>query len=187
MTKEMNGLDGLPVELLTQVALYLNDSHPPSRAAFSAVDRKCHAGAWPATLQALHIPVGSRKQLARDVKGLLDLLEKIDGHQLVRRLRISGGIVQGTAKCARPAPVNELAGSNSGKAVIAQNPQIYPRQLWEAQTYVQPHLRKPDADKSCSGQWSSNRCVANDPSLGWEPCVRLLRALPRLQELNFDC
>jgi hypothetical protein len=83
-------LHSLPLEVLQQIANYLNYSHRPSLDTFALTSKTCHNATLSLIFDHVRLTISTLMALQRDVNTLAKALSRTDSTSHVRRLSIKG-------------------------------------------------------------------------------------------------
>lgn len=170
-------LDGLALETLQQIAGYLHDTHRASLHAFALINQTCHRAALPEIFREIHLTAGSRQALQRDVDTLRVILSRTGSARHVRHLSIEGLLrldVEGLGQSGSETRVLDHESQEMGWSTTTGIGEILPD---EEQILAMRHVRRegPVIER------------ASKEDMAWEPFVRLIKALPHLNTLLYDC
>lgn len=174
-------LSNLPVEILHQIAGLVRDRHRPSFYAFCAINKPCRMALMPLILYELHIPVNDCRALRRDVDRLLKSLVSTvcggDGIQHVRHLCLKGFLsLEGSHGPSSEATMRGLErAANHEKQVQQFRSQGLDELLDENEPLVDAYGGEEDP------------FVTPEQNAAWTPVVNLIKGLPNLTKLVYDC
>lgn len=165
-------LHSLPPETLQQIAGYLNDSHRPSLFAFGLASKICHNATLPSISYHIRLEISSPEALQRDVDALVKSLARTESAWHVRCLSIKGHLqlsvkpkVEGYKSCT---PDRHSWFKSTGVDEILSDEEPF---------YPSPHVvyDEPVIVKS------------SEEDLAWLPVAGLIKTLPHLAKLVYDC
>ncbi|KAF2684989.1 hypothetical protein K458DRAFT_366493 [Lentithecium fluviatile CBS 122367] len=155
----------LPLELLQQIAACVETVHRPSLCAFSLTSKACHGASAFLIFWQINITIHHREGLRRDVDRLVEALSRTDSARHVQRISIRGALRLNAKKMDDD---EEAAYQPSlEQMMIDEEPT---RSLRRYVVYDEPVIQKSSED-----------------DLAWAPVVSLLRAIPHLKDLVYDC
>lgn len=163
-------LEGLPHEILQQIAGHLRET--PSLYAFSLASKTCQSAAFPSLFREIHLTVHSRTALQGDVDALIDTLSRTESARHVRCLSVEGFL---RVEDAEPVLADE-----DGDLALA----------WLEQTGVGDILDGHEPVLCTNGWHSVSEPViekASREDLAWAPVVGLIKILPGLKTLVYNC
>ncbi|KAF2497120.1 hypothetical protein BU16DRAFT_349993 [Lophium mytilinum] len=165
-------LQGLPLEILQQIAGHLNNSHRPSLYAFGLASEICHGATIPSIFHHIYLTISSREALQRDVDALVKTLSRTASARLVRCLSIKGFL--------RLSDKSKIEGYKSSS--------WNSRSQFEA-TGVNEILRDEEPDSPSPHVVYDEPVIvkSSEEDLAWVPLVSLIRTLPRLTKLVYNC
>ena len=159
----------LPLELLQQIATYVGAVHRPSLNALCMTSQACRAASAFLIFRQIDITVHNREKLPEDVETLVETLQRTDAARHVQCISIKGDI--------RPYT----------KRLTMYGHELY-RPRWD--DGLDDILGKSERH-SCSDPYIVydelviERNSAED--MAWVPVASLLRRLPHLKDLIYDC
>lgn len=165
-------LHGLPPEMLQQIAGYLNDSHRPSLFAFGLASKICHDATIPSIFYHIRLEIDSREALQRDVDALVKSLARTESACHVRCLSIKGHL---------QLPVKpKIEGYKSGTS---------DRHSWFKTTGVDEILSDEEPYVTAPYVVYDEPVIAksSEEDLAWLSVVGLIKTLPDLAKLVYDC
>ncbi|KAF7914705.1 uncharacterized protein EAE98_011404 [Botrytis deweyae] len=157
-----------PLEVLQNIAVFLEIAHRPSLDAFTLTNKACHAAAIFLVFRQIVITVDDRKELRRDVDGLIETLSRTDSFRHIRRITIKGALRPSTKK-------TEGFG---------------PQTCWLAQTGLDEVLVDEEAVQYGGLYTVYDGGVIekfSEEDMAWAPVVNLLQAKIHLEDLVYDC
>lgn len=176
MTSDSGKLVDLPHEVLQQIADCLHGSHRLSLHSFGLVNKTCYGAALPSIFQELHLSARGHKALQRDVETLTRALSRTASTRHVRSLHIKGFLFL------------EDAGESSGEA--GWETSASRADVWE-QYRKEEGLDEVlgDEEPTVHGWFEDYGPVevTAEEDAAWTPFVRLVKALPHLTKLVYDC
>lgn len=168
-------LDDLPLETLQLIATLLHHTDRPAFSAFSLANRNLHLAALPSIFRKVTLTVGHPDTLKLDVNNLLDTLSRTDSTRHVRYLSLEGFLRVGDDFIRQaesvPMTVDQMSAmTESGiEEILGGEEPVFP--------------------------FSGNHNLNNGPviervseeDLSWAPVVDLMKDLPGLKMLVYDC
>ncbi|KAI9657888.1 MAG: hypothetical protein M1829_006850 [Trizodia sp. TS-e1964] len=165
-------LHTLPSETLQQIAVYLDDSHRPSLFAFGLASKICHGATIPSVFHHIRLKIGTCEALQRDIDTLVKSLARRESAGLIRGLSIKGHLqfpgkrkIEGYKSCSpdrhslfMARGVEEIL---SDEEPCSQAPHV---------VYDEPVIKRSSKE-----------------DLAWLPVVGLVKSLPHLAKLVYDC
>jgi hypothetical protein len=165
-------LHSLPPEMLQQIAGYLNDSHRPSLFAFGLASKICHNATIPSIFYHIRLEIGSREALQGDVDALVKSLARTESACHIRCLSIKGHL---------QLPVKpKVEGYKSGTP---------DRHSWFKTTGVNEILGDEEPFGTTPYVVYDEPVIAksSEEDLAWLSVVGLIKTLPHLAKLVYDC
>lgn len=167
---------GLPLETLQQIAGHLHAAHRSTFYAFSLANQRCHGATLPITFRELQLKVRSRHVLQRDVDTLTEILSRADSARHVRHLKIKGFLssrAEGTGNWEDEPGCHRFDGqeiawfktTGIGEILTDEEPVLFTNHV----------CREPVITKG------------SEEDLAWAPVVALIKSLPHLATLVYDC
>lgn len=159
----------LPIELLQQIASYVESVHRPSLYALCLTSKACRAASAFLIFRQISITVRSPERLPEDVETLTETLQRTDAVRHVQCISIKGDIRPYTKRLTMYGHelyqprwddgLDEILGeserhSSSGPHVV----------------YEEPVIERNSAEDTA-----------------WAPVASLLRRIPHLKDLIYDC
>lgn len=86
-------IHSLPLEILQQVAEYVDIGHRPSLQAFSLTSKACHNASVFLIFRKVHIRVRDCEGIQRDVDRLSGVLSRVDSFRHVQRISMTGALL----------------------------------------------------------------------------------------------
>ena len=166
-------LDKLPFETLQQIGGYLHDTHRPSLYTFGLASKICHTATLRSVFREVHLTVRGRKALQYDVDALVKLLSDVESAQYVRHLGIKGFL-----------PWNIDESDEACKDARTSNVSYMD---WFRRTGVAEVLG--DEEPALGGYFFLDKAIeiSAEEDIGWTPVVYLIKTLPHLAKLVYDC
>lgn len=175
-------LDSLPVELLQQIAGLLRDTNRPSFNAFTVTNKLSRLACLPLIFQELHVSVNDSITLQNNVDLLLKLLSSPvcggDVTQYVRHLCLKDSLCRmktDDSEGAMPAPDEDKSTANHEKELQKFRSTGLNELLDENEPLVHAYLGEDDP------------FVTHEQDAAWTPIANLIKTLPRLTRLVYDC
>lgn len=171
-------LDGLALETLQQIAGHLHATHRPSLYAFGLANDKCHRATLAETFREIHLTIHNRQRLQRDVDALVQVLSRTDSFRHVRHLQIKGFLRLNAG--GPDASDSEVQMPDDDPPEIACLKEIGigeilpDEEVFFGARYV-CHHNEPVIE------------TASEEDVAWAPAARLIRTLPHLTTLVYDC
>ncbi|VUC35366.1 unnamed protein product [Clonostachys rosea] len=171
-------LQDLPPETLHQIASHLT-SHRPSLYAFNLASRACHYVASIFIFHQINIRVSSPAALKRDIDSLIDALSRTESARHVNCLSFKGALClkgerfyaefRKEAKQSRDA-IDSVTRwfETTGTSEVLTKEEPIPSGLYAI--YDEPVIQK-----------------ASEEDMAWDPVVSLIKLLPRVGKLIYDC
>lgn len=159
-------LEDLPTEALRLVAQHVGE-HRPSLRSFALASRTCHAVAAAWLFRSLRINVAGVTELRRDVDECIKILGRSHSHQHVRWLEFRGSL---------------------GNTILGYHQKLEDEEwafIDEPQDRIDGIFRQEES-RSFTTDHPFSIPVPVDGEC-WIPIIDLLRALPHLQDLVFNC
>lgn len=172
-----DSLDGLAFETLQEIAGYLRETHRASLYAFALVNRTCYGAALPEIFREIHFTAGNHQALQRDVDMLRAILSRTGSARHVRHLSIKGHLrldVEGLGQSGSDTSVSNDNSQGMGWFRTAGIGDILPD---EEQIIAMRHTRRKEP--------VIERASTED--MAWGPLVSLVKTLPHLDTLLYDC
>lgn len=180
MTMESAKLDlhGLPLEILQLIGGHLDDSHRPSLYAFSLASKTCHRAAIPSMFHHLHLTIRCRETLQCDVNTLVSILSRTESARHVRCLSIKGSLRLDLEDSGGPRCSDTVKLRNDEKAMAWFKSTGVDEILGDEEPIdFAPHILHDEPIIESSSQEDRE----------WAPIVSLVRTLPCLTKLVYDC
>lgn len=165
-------LHGLPLETLQQIAGHLNSSHRPSLYAFGLASAICYRATIPLIFHYIHLTISSREALQRNIDALVKTLSRTESACHVRCLSVKGSF--------RLSGESRIEGYKSGSR---------DRYSWFEATGVDEILGDEEPYKNSPHVVYDEPVIAksSEEDLAWASVVGLIKTLPRLTKLVYDC
>ncbi|XPS93562.1 hypothetical protein M3J09_002907 [Ascochyta lentis] len=158
----------LPLELLQQIAIWVETAHRPSLNSFSLTSKACQRATAFLTFQRIVLTINDRKTLRRRVESLLKTLSHTDSASHVQHLTLKGMLqwndqktvaINWGTKWWRRSGLNEIL---EDEVLIHHNVSCV--------VYDEPVIKR-----------------ASEEDQAWAPVLRLLQIIPNLKDLVYDC
>ena len=164
-------LDRLPFEALQQIAGYLHDTHRPSLYTFGLASKSCHAASLRSVFREVHLAVRDRKTVRCDADALVKILSSADSAHHVRHLSIKGFLRLNIDECNELGKEERTWGADGWFQL---------RGVAEVLGNEEPYL---------GGDFYPDEAVEVSPEedAAWAPVVHLIKAIPHLTKLVYDC
>ena len=165
-------LHSLPRETLQQIAGHVNNTHRPSLYAFGLASDACHSATIPSIFRHIRLTVSSREALQRDVDSLVNALSRTESARHVRCLTIKGFL-----QLSRKQRIEGYKSGSSDRYSLFESSGVDEILDDEEPYYTAPHVvyDEPVIAKS------------SEEDLAWLPLVGLIKKLPCLARLVYDC
>lgn len=176
MTPDSVNLVDLPREVLQQIADCLHSSHRPSLHSFVLANKTFYGAALPSIFQELHLSARGHKALQRDVDTLTRALSRTTSTRHVRSLHIKGFLFL------------EDVGESSGEA--GWETSASRADVWDQHRKDQGLDEVLGDEEPTVHGWFEDYGpveVTAEEDAAWAPFVRLVKALPHLTNLVYDC
>ena len=159
----------LPLELLQQIASYVEAVHQPSLNALSLTSKACRAASAFLIFRQIDIAVGNRERLPEDVETIIETLQRTDAARHVQCINIKGDMRPYTKRLTMYGHelnqprwddgLDEMLGKSERHS--CSGPHV---------VYDEPVIERNSAE-----------------DMAWAPVVSLLHRLPHLKDLIYDC
>lgn len=162
-------LNGLPPEVLQQIASHLDDR--PSLCAFSLASKTCHNAAAPSLFCKIHLTVHSREALQRDAHALIETLSRTESARHVRWLNIKGFLDLDLGEDEANIPEDDSAAyfeMTGVDEILDGHEPVFGTKSWQV----------------CNGPVIKKASLED---VSWAPVVRLMKILPGLTTLEYNC
>lgn len=165
-------LQGLPSEVLQQIASYVN-SHRPSLYAFSLTNKTCHNASLPLIFYKLHLKVGTREALKHDIIAVAETLSRLKCTRYVRCLNIKGFL--------RLSDKPRIEGYKSRTPDRSSS--------WIESTRVHKYSGDEILNQYARYIIYDEPVIArnSEEDMAWTPVINLIKTLPCLHKLVYDC
>ena len=161
---------GLPLELREQIAAYVEASHRPSLYAFNLTSKACHEASMLLIYREVHITARDREGLRRDVDSIFEAISREKCFRNVQRISIKGAL-----------KMNPKALENMNQKPWTPYWITYGLgELLEDEEPIFYNDRYVVYDEPVIERYS-------EEDMGWTPVIELVRAIPRLEDLIYDC
>lgn len=167
-------IDDLPLETLQLVAHYLNTTHRRSLYAFGLANKNLHRASLRLVFQEVHLAVRSRESLQRDVDALVKVLSGADSASYVRHLSIKGGLVLDDG--VFDGATQDVSPSGDASEMTWFRLRGVEEVLGDEEPFLRPVLFRDEPAKATP-----------DEDAAWAPVVRLVKTLPFLTKLVYNC
>ncbi|CAH0057715.1 unnamed protein product [Clonostachys solani] len=169
-------LQDLPLETLNQITSYLT-SHQPSLYAFSLASKACHCITSTFIFHRINITVSNPAALKRDIDGIVDALSRTESARHVKCLSFKGSLcLNGEYAESRKE------GKYSRDAIDSVT-------RWFKTTGISEVLTEEEPIPSGAYVIYDESVIqkASEEDMAWAPVVSLIKLLPRLANLFYDC
>lgn len=168
MATDRTNFDCLPFETLQQITAHLNYTHRPSLFAFGLASKICRKATLASVFRKIHLSIQSREDLQSDLIALVKILSDADSARYVRHLSIKGFLIWGPD--------------------ISEEPQKEEREQRLLRAGGVLEVLGGD-EPVIHGTFFQNEPVevSRDENMAWAPVVDLVKTLPHLAELVYDC
>lgn len=160
-------LEQLPLETLQQIASHLHDTHRPSLYSFGLASKICYRATVPSIFREIHLTVRHCKALHGDVNALVKALSRTEAARHVRSFSIRGSLlmnVEETGEGKWDDDYRWFKGTGRDEVFGDEEPFVH--------------------------GWHSDHGPVEVPpeeDMAWAPVVNLVKALPHLTKLLYDC
>jgi hypothetical protein len=158
----------LPLEMLQQIAAYVETAHPSSLYNFSLTSKACHRASTFLIFRQINITVDNREVLQRDVNRLVKAISRTDSARHVQYFSIKGAMrlkAKKTDSDGQKTPYWMRLGLD--EILVDEEPIAFQG----------PHVVYDEGviEKS------------SEEDMAWAPIVDLLQAIPYLKDLVYNC
>jgi hypothetical protein len=160
----------LPLEILQQIAGYVETLHRPSLYNFSLTSKTCHRSSAFLVFRQISIAADHRDALRRDVDRLLEDLSRMNSTRHVQRITIKGALRLNDKKIddGRLTPnTNWMRPHGLEEILVDEDPTFYSGQYV---VYDEPVIGR-----------------SSEEDMAWAPVVSLLQKTIHLKDLVYDC
>lgn len=165
----------LPLELLQDIAGYLETAYRPSLEAFSLTNSVCHTASLPITFQRVCITVDSPEGLRRHVDALRGALSRTDSFSYIRHITVKGALRLRDKKKIEGYATRAPLASFPYDTREALNAQLLNEEPIDYEGIYTVHVESVIERSS-------------EEDLAWAPLVKLLEeANISLEDIVFDC
>ncbi|KXX83291.1 hypothetical protein MMYC01_200299 [Madurella mycetomatis] len=182
-------LDSLPLETLERMASYLHGTHRPSLYALSLANKACHRATLRSVFREIHLAVGDAKTLQCGVGALVKILFGRGSTRHVRHLHIKGfllmNIEESSKQGVEAGTLNRTDGDGGGDS-DEDDDGAFDYCAMERDS-VEEILG--DQEPYLDGDFYDNEPIKVSPEedMAWAPVVNLVKTLPHLTELVYEC
>lgn len=157
-----------PVEIKCQIAGWVAALHRPSLYAFSLTNKACHAASVSLIFREINIEVDHPEGLRRRTEAMAQALSRTDSLNHIRRINIKGDLKLNAAKTKKETDQQPWWQKDGLDEILDQE---------EWRTYSNCHIvhTEPVIEQ------------ASTDDLAWTPVADLLKAIPHLKDLVYDC
>src|ERR1700710_943791 len=163
----------LPFDTLEQIAGYLHDTHRPSLYTFSLASKACYRAALGSVFREVHLTVRGHRALQCNVDALVKVLSGVESAHHVRHLSIKGFLLLNIDESGDPGKVARTPSADdmdwfhlSGMAeILGDEEPCVGREFFPDETIE----------------------VSPEEDVAWAPVVQLVKILPHLTKLVYDC
>ncbi|KAJ8113236.1 hypothetical protein OPT61_g4593 [Boeremia exigua] len=158
----------LPLELLQQIATWVQTAHRPSLNSFSLTSKACQRATAFLTFQRIVLTINDCKTLRSSVDDLIKALTHTDSASHVQHLTLKGMLLYNNRKTVA---VNRSAEwwRQSGLNEILED-EVLIHHSGSYVVYDEPVIKK-----------------ASEEDQAWAPVLELLQVIPNLNDLVYDC
>ncbi|GAB1309950.1 hypothetical protein MFIFM68171_00160 [Madurella fahalii] len=172
-------LDDLPLETLECIASYLHNTHRPSLYALGLANKACHRATLRSIFREIHLVVSNPEALQRHVNELIKILFHAESAHYVRHLAIKGFLLWDAGVSGEPGNHPVAASDGDGDDVYNYN-YIERDRVNEIFGDHEPYLEGDFFDDEPIK-------VPLEEDMAWAPVVKLVRILPHLTKLVYNC
>lgn len=169
-------LDGLPFEMLQQIAGHFYDTHRASLQAFGLANRRCHRATLPVSFREIRLQVRNGRALQRDVDALSKILSRADAARHVRHLKIKGF----------------MSSAADGSGNWEDEEGVWNVDAREVARYKASGIEEILPDEEPIHKTRHIPCgpvIAkySEEDMKWAPVVELVKIIPHLSTMVYDC
>lgn len=161
-------LHHLPFETLQEIAVYLDYTHRPSLYAFGLANKTCRSATLLSVFRNIYISVQSREKLRCDLEALVKILSDADSARHVRRLHVKGFL--------NLDPDDSLDPNHDER----EQRLLRAGGILEVLGSEEPVVHGTFIQDEAVDDW-------RDENSAWAPVVDLVKIIPHLAELVYDC
>ncbi|CAN8099711.1 unnamed protein product [Discula destructiva] len=169
MATDLISVNLLPFETLQQISGHLDYTHRPSLCAFGLASKACRRATLPSLFRKIHLSIQSREALQSDVNALVTALSGTDSVRHVRRLSVKGFLIWNPDRISDQPDEEErkqrLLRAGGVLEVLGDDEPVVHGTFLQHEPVV----------------------VSQEEDTAWTPFVDLVKILPHLQELFYDC
>ncbi|GAB1319716.1 Kinase subdomain-containing protein [Madurella fahalii] len=178
-------LDRLPLETLQRIASYLHHTYRPSLYALSLANRACHRATLRYVFRDIHLAVGDAEALRRDVGTLVKVLSGAESAHHVRLFGIKGCLFLNIGEPSEPG----MEARTSNRDENDDDDEDDEGFDYYGVERDSVHEILGDQEPFLPGAFFDDEPIEVSPEedMAWAPVVNLVKTLPRLTELVYDC
>lgn len=169
MATDSTNLGRLPFETLQQITGHLDDTHRPSLYALGLASKACRRATLHSVFRKIHLSIQSREALQSNLNALVTILSNADSARHVRHLCIKGFLIWNAGDSEEP-------GEDEREQRLLRAGGIL-------------EVLGDDDEPVVHGTFLQHEPVevSQDEDMAWAPVVDLVKTLPHLAELVYDC
>lgn len=185
-------LDSLPLETLERIASYLHGTHRPSLYALGLANKACHRATLRSVFREIHLAVGDARTLQRCVDALVKALSGAESAHHVRHLSVKGFLVAtieaSSGSEVEAGTLNRSDGDDDDDSDEDDEDDDEPFDYTGVERDSVEEILG-DQEPYLEGDFFNNEPIKVSPEedMTWAPVVNLVKALPRLTELVYEC
>lgn len=158
----------LPLELLQEIATWVETAHRPSLNSFSLTSKACQRATAFLTFQRIVLTINDRTTLRRSVEDLLKTLSHTDSASHVQHLTLKGMLRYSDRKTVAINRYTEWWRQSGLNEILEDEVLIHHRGSYVI--YEEPVIKR-----------------VSEEDQAWAPVLRLLQVIPNLKDLIYDC